>query len=143
MSVDPIISSLNKTAKLMHNPAPFGYYFRAFIDSVVQSHRLLAIGYGGRDDHINAWLRQMPEIHGGSQRVVWVGKFSGQACGNRTPEKDMLIQLGANWVNEYRRFENADDADFQDEGSFLRLVANGFPFKSDETIDRAIDFLKS
>lgn len=143
MSVDPIISSLNKTAKLMHNPAPFGYYFRAFSDSVVQSHRLLVIGHGGRDDYINAWLRQMPEIHGESRRVVWVGKSSGQACGNRTPEKDTLIQFGANWVNEYRRCENADDADFQDEDSCLRLVATGFPFKSGETIARAIVFLKS
>jgi hypothetical protein len=144
ISTDPIISGLNKSAKLIQNPAPFGYYFRAFIDSVMRSPRLLAIGYGGRDDHINAWLRQMPEIHGDSRRLVWIGKFSGQTCGERTPEKTLLIDVGAaSWTNEYKRFEGAEDADFQCESANLRLVANGFPFKSDGTIDRAIRFLKS
>lgn len=144
ISADPIISGLNKSAKLIQNPAPFGYYFRAFIDSVMRSHRLLAIGYGGCDDHINAWLRQMPEIHGDARRLVWIGKFSGQTCGQRTPEKELLIDVGAaRWTNEYKRFEGAEDADFQSESANLRLVANGFPFKSDGTIDRAIRFLKS
>lgn len=141
---DPIISGLNKSAKLIQNPVPFGYYFRAFIDSIVQSPRLLVIGYGGRDDHINAWLRQMPEIHGDSRRLVWVGKFSGQTCGQRTPEKELLIQVGAaRWTTEYKRFEDAEDADFQNESTILRLVANGFPFKSGETVNRAIEFLKT
>jgi len=46
------------------------------------------------------------------------------------------------WTNEYKRFEGAEDADFQSESANLRLVANGFPFKSGETVDRAIAFLK-
>jgi hypothetical protein len=47
VSAGPIISSLNKVAKLSHNPEPFGYYYRAFIDAMLGSERLLVIGYGG------------------------------------------------------------------------------------------------
>ena len=58
VSASPIISGLSKAAKLVHNPQPFGYYYRTFIDSVLDSERLLVIGYGARDDHINVWLEQ-------------------------------------------------------------------------------------
>jgi hypothetical protein len=50
VSASPIISGLSKVAKLALNPEPFGYYYRAFIDAVLGSKRLLVIGYGARDE---------------------------------------------------------------------------------------------
>ena len=58
VSAAPIISGLHKAAKLVQNPVPYGHYFRALMDSLVQTPRLLVVGYGGRDDHVNAWLSQ-------------------------------------------------------------------------------------
>ncbi|EQD60975.1 hypothetical protein B1A_09883, partial [mine drainage metagenome] len=52
VSAAPIISGLHKAAKLVQNPVPYGYYFRALMDSLVRTPRLLVVGYGGRDDHL-------------------------------------------------------------------------------------------
>jgi len=45
VSLSPIISGLNKIAKLLQNPSPFGYYYRAFVDSMLITPRLLIVGY--------------------------------------------------------------------------------------------------
>jgi hypothetical protein len=51
VSASPIISGLSKPAKLVNNPEPFGYYYRAFIDSLlacaITSHWL----WGARRSH--------------------------------------------------------------------------------------------
>jgi len=70
VSASPIISGLSKAAKLVHNPEPFGYYYRAFIDSVLACERLLVVGYGGRDDRINACLEQFCKQHVEKRRIV-------------------------------------------------------------------------
>jgi hypothetical protein len=70
ISASPIISGLSKAAKLVHNPEPFGYYYRAFIDSVLTCERLLVIGYGARDDHIDVWLKQFSKNHAERRKVV-------------------------------------------------------------------------
>jgi hypothetical protein len=44
VSAAPIISGLNKLAKLGQNPEPFGYYYRALINALLGCNRLVVLG---------------------------------------------------------------------------------------------------
>jgi hypothetical protein len=66
--VSPIISGLRKTEKL--NLRPYGNYFHGFAQSLSLYSNLLVIGYGGKDIHVNFWLREFLEIHGVNARLV-------------------------------------------------------------------------
>lgn len=142
VSAAPIISGLHKAAKLVQNPVPYGYYFRALMDSLVRTPRLLVVGYGGRDDHVNAWLSQFARIHNAERRVVWISKLAGDTVGQRLPEKDLLRELTGpgNW-QEYKAWCGAEDGDFQTHGAWMRLVASGFPPANDSLVNRIIEFL--
>ncbi len=49
ISGTPIISGLDKVAKLSQNPVPYGYYYQALTQALTQNRCLLIIGYGGAD----------------------------------------------------------------------------------------------
>ena len=142
VSASPIISGLSKPAKLVHNPEPFGYYYRAFIDSVLACERLLVVGYGARDDHINVWLDQYSKNHGVNRKVVWICKLPGSSVCERTAEKDLIISLsGPGGFQEFRNYDNPNNAEkFQVCGA-LGLVPSGFPV-SPETESEIVRFLR-
>jgi hypothetical protein len=142
VSASPIISGLSKPAKLFHNPEPFGYYYRAFIDSVLECERLLVVGYGARDDHINVWLEQYMKVHNANRKVVWVCKLPGHTVGTQTVEKQMIISLaGPGGFQEYRNFDDPKNLQkFQACGA-LGLVPSGFPV-SPETEAEILQFLR-
>lgn len=58
----PIISGANKVLKL--GTAPYAYYYSALQAAVQRNSRLLFIGYGFMDPHINLWARETIEHHG-------------------------------------------------------------------------------
>lgn len=128
VSASPIISGLSKPAKLVHNPEPFGYYYKAFIDSVLESERLLVIGYGARDDHINVWLHQYTKVHKDNRKVVWICKLPGRSVGEMTTEKQMIKSLaGPGGFRENRDYDDPNSPrKFQQCGA-LGLVPSGFP----------------
>jgi hypothetical protein len=66
----PIISGLRKSDKL--NSTPYGFYFHTFGDSILQCPRLLVIGYGFNDPHINYWLSQHRTRHADANRRACV-----------------------------------------------------------------------
>ena len=141
VSASPIISGLSKPAKLVHNPEPFGYYYRAFIDSVLGSERLLVIGYGGRDDHINVWLEQFAKNHAEKRKVVWICKLDGSIVGERTDEKELINLLaGQGGFRESLNYDKKSAKKFQTCGA-LGLVPSGFPV-SEETEAEIMEFLR-
>jgi hypothetical protein len=142
VSSSPIISGLSKPAKLVHNPEPFGYYYRAFIDSVIECERLLVIGYGARDDHINVWLDQYTKVHADNRKVVWVCKLPGGSVGTTTTEKEMINSLaGPGGFQEWRNFDDPNSLQkFQPCGA-LGLIPSGFPVAL-ETEAEILEFLR-
>lgn len=68
----PIISGFRKLDKI--NSTPFGYYYSAFTNRIITDRRLLIIGYGFKDPHLDYWLGQHKAIHGAKRRVVFIGK---------------------------------------------------------------------
>jgi hypothetical protein len=142
VSASPLISGLSKAAKLVHNPEPFGYYYRAFIDAVLSSERLLVIGYGARDDHFNVWLEQYSKVHGDNRKVVWICKLDGRSVGERTVEKDMIDLLaGQGGFVQFIRYDNPNSAQKFFGCGALGLVPSGFPL-SNETEAEVLQFLR-
>lgn len=137
----PIISGLNKVAKLSHNPEPFGYYYRAFIDALLGSERLLVIGYGGRDDHVNTWLNQFKAKYSDSCRVAWIGKLTGNMVGEKTDEKQIISLLSGNKFVEYLHHDDPGSSERIFDCGSLQRVASGFPV-SQATQDALIKFLR-
>jgi hypothetical protein len=142
ISASPIISGLSKSVKLLHNPEPFGYYYRAFIDHILDCERLLVVGYGARDDHINVWLDQFSRNHADKQKVVWICKLGGRSVGVPTKEKDMISLLaGTAGFVESINYDNPDSSQKFQTCGLLGLVPSGFPV-SPETVEEIMQFLR-
>ena len=141
---DPIISGLNKVSKLIHNPVPFGYYYQALTNSILNSSKLLVIGYSARDEHINTWIREFVKIHGEKRRVVWISKICGDRIGmDHEHEINFLREIAGNGeFQDWRAcLKFLPSNHFQDHGPYLRLIPSGFPFQSDSMVERIIKFL--
>jgi SIR2-like domain len=141
ISLDPIISGLNKAARLTLNPEPYGYYYRALIDSLLSNDRLLVIGYGSRDEHVNTWLEQFVAKHGEQRRICWIGKLEGKQVGDpTTPEKKMIGLLSdRKFVDSLHYAASKQPYGLFDCGN-LRLCPSGFPLP-EETPSNLISFL--
>jgi SIR2-like domain len=127
ITATPIISGYNKAARLALNPAPYGYYFRLFIDKLLSNERLIVVGYGGGDEHINTWLNEYKTAHGERRRTVWVGLLNGTAVGTRSSEKNIIALLSDSHFRDALHYDKGLD-DLFDCGSNLLLGAEGFPF---------------
>jgi hypothetical protein len=141
VSLEPIISGLNKAARLTLNPAPYGYYYRALMDSLLSNERLLVIGYGARDEHVNTWFEQFCAKHGAQRRIGWVGMLEGEMVGKRTPEKKMIEFLSDSQFKDCLHYSTAEKPNALMECGKLRLGVAGFPLP-DETQSQLISFLR-
>ena len=126
----PIISGLSKAAKLVHNPAPFGYYYKAFMDAMLMTDRLLVIGYGGRDDHINTWLSEFSRKFN-LRKAVWIGKLSGKMVGEPPPEKEMIQVVAGGGFQDFLHYDHPDHPNRVHQFNALALVASGFPISTE------------
>lgn len=70
----PIITGLNKTAKL--NCVPFDFYHANLINSITHNNKLLIIGYSFGDYYCNQLIQRMNLIHGKNARVCIIDYFN-------------------------------------------------------------------
>lgn len=75
----PIIAGEGKDRWMTRACVPFGYYYTAFIASILDCPRLLVAGYGGGDLHINSWLSEHQRIHGDRRRIVHINRALPEA----------------------------------------------------------------
>lgn len=54
----PIISGRQKGGKLIYNPRPYGYYYATAMNLIPITTKLLVLGYGWHDIHLNVNLPQ-------------------------------------------------------------------------------------
>jgi hypothetical protein len=126
ITATPIISGYNKAARLALNPVPYGYY-RIFIDKLLSNERLIVMGYGGGDEHINTWLNEYKTTHGERRRTVWIGLLNGARVGTLSPEKNIIASLSNSQFIDALHYDKGLD-DLFDCGSNLLVGAGGFPF---------------
>lgn len=87
-----IVSGLRKAGKLAYNARPYGYYYRTVMDFMPRTKRLLILGYGWRDLHVNTWINEYIELHP-ERRTAVITLRLGQDVGNlQLPEHQMLAR---------------------------------------------------
>lgn len=143
----PLISGFNKLSKLHYSAAPYRAYFRAFGDCLARSKRLLIVGYGGYDDHINFLIREYLSKHGQDKRVAYILPRHGVDLGRHPTNGDRLmleIAYPADFLNSFDAYYDAVNhpVEFSIYGN-LALCAAGFPLQKPDSLGKIIDFLKS
>jgi len=88
----PIIAGRHKGAKMLYNVRPYAYYNATALQEIATADRLLVIGYGWRDDHINAWIDEHIRSHAAA-RVVIVTKRTGKDLFGNTAQERRLLRL--------------------------------------------------
>lgn len=125
----PMISGLSKVEQLLLRPKPYGYYFNSFINNLIANPRLLILGYGGYDRHINDWILESIRVHGDSARIAYVG-----GKGNKALVEQLLIDSRESLAVMERRPHY---------GKTLVLEPEYFPFSDDQLTEKLASFLES
>jgi len=123
VSAFPFITALDKAARLAHNVRPLGYQNVEAMLALARIPRLLVIGYGGRDPHLEAWIEEHQAIHGEGRRAVALSRLqSGLEPGH--PLERLLTGLAK---PQHLPDLSADvDAPFRKLGPLV-LFPNGVP----------------
>jgi hypothetical protein len=107
----PIIAGLNKIGALAFNIRPFAYYLSSGARAIAEAKRILVIGYGGRDPHVNVWLEENARIHGDDRRCAVILPMNGSTMLTMPWEWAMLSNLSSDsgqFVGDvYRAVEGA------------------------------------
>ncbi|MCZ6688557.1 MAG: SIR2 family protein [Planctomycetota bacterium] len=102
LSAGPVITGLQKTEKLLVEP--YLSYMRHSAGLLARTPRLLVIGYGFGDYHINALLTRMTKWHGKARRIVVVdhrdeATWEPPEFWSR-PEEDNFLEILSRWAEE-------------------------------------------
>jgi SIR2-like domain len=89
----PVIAGLNKIGALEFNIRPFAYYLRSAARVIADATRILVIGYGGRDSHVNVWLEENARIHGDERRCAVILPMNGSTMATKPWEWSMISNL--------------------------------------------------
>ena len=97
--IGPLITGLQKTDKLLVEP--YFSYFNRFLHLVATTPRLLVIGYGFGDSHINAILSRFTRWHGSARRVVAIDFFQEWSISSAWgPERQEFREIITRWAGE-------------------------------------------
>jgi hypothetical protein len=107
----PIISGFGKVAKLANTMRPYGHYHLTAMRALFTTPRLLVIGYGGLDDHLNIWIEEHVAMHGSNRRAVAILTRTGAEVGPFDHKYHRLRTLagadGWSALNDFA-FDNGD-----------------------------------
>jgi len=88
----PIIPGAHKSPKLLRNVRPYAYYNATALHEIANTEALLMIGYGFRDEHVNAWIDEYMRIHADGP-VALITKRRGAVVGRSTAVELFLMKL--------------------------------------------------
>jgi hypothetical protein len=135
---------ISGTAKMLQlTPLPFPTYYQLFANATLTTPRLLVIGYGGGDLHLNTYLVQMKKLHGEALRVAWV--YHGDIRAQRELMRSMCaVYAGERHQDPGLEFvENLTvDGDGFAAHDSLMLYSSGFPLRSPADGPRIIAHLE-
>jgi hypothetical protein len=86
--IGPIITGLRKTDKIL--PLPYQSYYYQFQKSLIDSPRLLIIGYSFGDYYINSLLERISRFHGQNRKVVLITYLTQQQRHDWTPDVNAM-----------------------------------------------------
>jgi hypothetical protein len=134
----PIISGANKVMKF--TTPPYSYYFSAFQQAAQRNDRILFLGYGFTDPHVNNWVLEAVQHHGQKQMRVAVVDY-------RYPQSTWLLERNSTFVELTSRLT---DGTLDTEGPMSRefvssgrigVTVGGYPTRTD-IAQKIVAFLK-
>ena len=134
-TIAPIISGFQKAEKLMLEPTPFGYYYVKAVNQILRCSRILILGYGGGDPHINAWIVESARLHGPRYRAAYVYKASSQNAPVPEPAGAFLSNLAKTCGRTTK-----DSTGSESFGANIWVIDSGLPF-DDSTFEAVRNFL--
>lgn len=134
LMASPIIAGGHKSPKLMLNSRPFAYYNGTALEAISKADRLLILGYGFGDAHVNVWIDEYLRIRERSNIAI-VGYRTGREIGeNLMPTERYLRKLTPQGVDDiYVGIEGGAKPFRGSHGSLgsAYFVASGVPIASD------------
>lgn len=134
--VGPIISGLNKVSQLFFQSAPYAFYLKGLMDNMLRNPRLLIVGYGGWDRHVNDWILEFLKFHDDDARLVYASKGAAAKSSNG-PNKALISRILID-TGEHR-FAKQNEPYY---GKRVALEPAPFPFEDKDTTERIIKFLQ-
>ena len=122
---------------------PFLSYYQRFTNAILANPRLLIIGYGGGDVHLNTYLSLFREVHREDARVVWITRTLSIEEERRGARSLMAIYAGYRYQAEENVFLDAarpDDDGFVEIGNLL-VGIRGFAPSATRAADRIVRHL--
>jgi hypothetical protein len=140
----PIISGLQKGGKMIYNARPYGYYYRSLMNLIPTANRLLVLGYGWRDVHLNTWIDEMLARQR-ERKVGVVTYLPGTDVGERTEQNGYLSRIArAAWSRLQSvawAGREPSGSDFHHSEDFA-ICPSGFMLKSEDE-RRLLQFMTS
>ncbi len=125
----PMLSGLRKTEKLVIEP--YGLYHHRFVNGLLDSPRLVCIGYGGGDIYVNSAITRARKYHKEGFKIVYVTKVEDNAKWSDPRVQQSLLLPASHSISYWNEWE-AFVARLLSTGRCLEengmlLIATGFP----------------
>lgn len=134
-----VITGASKPEKL--TMPPYNFYYNWLANELLRSPRLLVVGYGAADPHINVWLAHAAQLHGNEFRSVFIDKFE------LIPPAPLLRLIGISegFSSEREAQPTFDGITFNNGVAQLKrslVISTGLPLTSDQS-NAVLTFLTS
>ena len=128
-----MISGLAKSEKLILPPYNELYHWSAAV--LMNVPRVLAIGYGVGDAHLNVWLAQSAIAHGNQYRLCFVTRSNNLDAENQQLQGLLSLAAGYRNVADLESIQEMLDFDRDGYAQFagLAVLRSGFPRDRDQT----------
>jgi hypothetical protein len=135
----PFITGLNKPDKLLVEP--YDAYAQMFAERVLSTPRLLVIGYGFGDLHVNANINRMTKYHGARRRIISITYANDlRGWGHERLDESMAVMK---WAEEQAPFDRIESGDpWIAENGLVRVYQHGFLDAARSNVDEIVTFLK-
>lgn len=141
LETGPIITGLHKPDKLLVEP--LASYYVESANQIIRCKRLLVIGYGFADRHINALLARMTRVHGASRRTAAIDYVDmEEECGS-TRRSDMFIMLQRWGEERYEIDPFTNPYPWRSANCCARFYWKGLLEVADNEMDELVEFLKT
>lgn len=137
----PMLSGLRKAEKLIVEP--YGLYHHRFASGLLESPKLLCVGYGGNDTYVNSAMLRARQVHGTHFKAVYVTKLP--AAREDVPLRDYAaLAIPASHSIQYNHefdgfVQRVQQSDLAIEENGMLLIGTGFPLE-EATRERILTF---
>jgi hypothetical protein len=135
----PIVTGLHKADKLLVEP--LASYYVEMANQLRRCERLIVLGYGFGDPHVNALLARMTRVHGATRRVAVVDLVEMvEEYGSE--ERDEMLVMVQRWSEERFEIDDRHPYPWCSTNGCTRLYFKGLLEAADQSHE-LIKFLKT